>query len=230
MSYIDIDNISKIYPINNQDFYAIDHLSVTLSTSQNTVLIGKSGSGKSTLLNMINGLIPASEGVITFSEEVKSATVFQEARLLPWLTLKQNATFWNPTADPKELFKEFELVGFENIYPHEASGGMADKVALIRALLFEANFLLMDEPFSALDYFTRMSMQEKLLTLSKKNNTGLFFITHNIDEAVFLGDRILVLNHGQIIDEFINPTHWEERSHHNTPLRDEIIDTFKNIN
>ncbi len=227
---IHLSNISKIYTIDHQDFYAIDHLSLSLSTKQNTVIIGKSGSGKSTLLTLINGLTPVSKGEISFSEKVKSATVFQEPRLLPWLTLKQNAIFWNPNANPDDLFKEFELTGFENIYPHEASGGMAYKVALIRAFLFDANFLLMDEPFSSLDYFTRISMQEKLLQISKTNNIGLFFITHNIEEAVFLGDRILVLHHGKLIKEFTNTTHWDERSHKNTPLRDEILDTFKNIN
>ena len=211
MNHIKLSNISKIYSINDQPFYAVNDISLQINTTQNTIIIGKSGCGKSTLLNMINGLTSISEGEILFPENFKTATVFQESRLLPWLTVEQNATFWAPHADPSFLLKELELFDFKKLYPHEISGGMAQKTALIRALLYEADFLLLDEPFASLDYFTRLYMQNKLLTLTSKQKLGMIFITHNVDKAVLLGDTIIILEKGAIKTILVNKLPLSER-------------------
>ncbi|MGL5956839.1 MAG: ABC transporter ATP-binding protein [Brevinema sp.] len=222
---IKLHNISKIYSINQQDFYAIKQLSLSVSLTEHLVIIGKSGSGKSTLINLINGLSPVSIGTISFpSIPFKTATVFQEARLLPWLNIEQNSLFWNPQADPLPLLQEFELLPFKNLYPYEISGGMASKTALIRALLYYADFLLLDEPFASLDYFTRLYMQEKIMKISK----GMIFVTHNIEEAIVLGDRIFILEKGIIKSEFINNIPRNKRSHKNicNQLRTNVLDAL----
>ena len=211
MNHIKLTNISKIYSINDQPFYAVNNISLQINTTQNTIIIGKSGCGKSTLLNMINGLTSISEGEILFPKNFKTATVFQESRLLPWLTIEQNATFWAPHTDPTSLLKELELFDFKKLYPHEISGGMAQKTALIRALLYEADFLLLDEPFASLDYFTRLYMQKKLIDLTSKQKLGMIFITHNVDKAVLLGDTIIILEKGAIKTILVNKLPLTER-------------------
>ncbi len=211
MDFIKIQNLSKIYTIDKNPFYALNNINLEIPTNKITVIIGKSGSGKTTLLNIINGLTPKNGGSITIPPSLKIATVFQEARLLPWLTIAQNACFWVPTEDPRPLLQDFGLLPFQSLYPHEISGGMAQRVALIRALLYKTSFILMDEPFSSLDYFMRLEMQEKILSLHKTKSLGIIFITHNVDEAIALGDEIIILEEGLLKEKILNPLSHKER-------------------
>lgn len=232
MNFINIENVSKIYSVNDKEFFALNNLSLEIPSNQNTVIIGKSGSGKTTLLNIINGLTPLSKGKLTIPPHIKISTVFQEHRLLPWLTVEKNSTFWNPLADPTTLLKELDLFPFKDLYPHEISGGMAQKTALIRALLYDTNFLLLDEPFASLDYFMRIQLQEKLLQLTNKLSIGMIFITHNVDKAILLGDNIIILDQGKLKTFISNHVPHSERS--NTPysisLKTKIFEIINNTN
>lgn len=228
MNYIKIDHLTKKYVHDHRELFALKDLSLDIPIDKNTVIIGKSGSGKSTLINIINGLISPTEGTMTLPSFLKTATMFQEARLLPWLTVKQNTLFWNPLANPETLLRELELTAFQDLYPYELSGGMAQKTALIRALLYEANFLLFDEPFSSLDYFTRIQLQQKLLHITSSRNLGMVFVTHNVDKAILLGDIIIILDKGHLKEIFLNDAPREERedSPYSITLKKKIFQTI----
>ena len=170
-------------------------------------IVGASGCGKSTLLRAIAGLDPDYEGSITIKEkEVKKpkkerGIVFQEHRLFPWLTVEQNVGYALNNVDKEEkkrLVKEhIELVGlsgFEKVYPKKLSGGMSQRAGIARALVNDPEILLLDEPFGALDTFTKISMQKEMKKIQKKSGTTMILVTHDIDEAVFLGDYIIVLS------------------------------------
>jgi NitT/TauT family transport system ATP-binding protein len=172
-------------------------------------VIGPSGCGKSTLVRILAGLETPSEGeLLVYGKPVAGpgpdrGMVFQSYTLFPWLTVKQNVMFGQRVAGRSALFAEsearewIELVGltkFENSYPHQLSGGMKQRVAIARALANQPRVLFMDEPFGALDAQTRSNMQAYLLEIWKNVDITIVFITHDLDEAVFLSDRILVLD------------------------------------
>ena len=172
------------------------------------VIVGPSGCGKSTLLRILQGLEQASDGTITASEgtnagRVKTGFVFQQDNLYPWRTVLQNVSFGLelarvPAAATKErslaMIDLVGLKGFENSYPSELSGGMRQRVNLARAFAIDPPILLMDEPFAALDALTRESMQQELLRIVSQSGKTVVFITHQIDEAVFLADRVAVMS------------------------------------
>lgn len=169
-----------------------------------TILLGPSGCGKSTLLRLLAGLLPLSSGSLRASDSI--AMVFQEPRLLPWRTVAENILLpWELRShtsrerpDVAALLRRVQLEKSEALYPHQLSGGMKQRVAIARALSLAPEWLLLDEPFSALDEATREDLQELLLTL--RGQTSLIFVTHSLAEAVYLGDRLLMLNpHGQLI-------------------------------
>lgn len=189
------------------EFTALDNISLSVQAGQLVSLVGPSGCGKSTLLRMIAGLeIPDSGELRVGSEKITQPSasrglVFQDPSLFPWLTIRKNIQA-GPTArgvrsDAKQEVGEFlRLVGLENFadaFPHHLSGGMAQRAALARALINHPQILLLDEPLGALDAFTRMRMQDEVLRLWQARGTTMVFVTHDIDEAIYMSDTIIIM-------------------------------------
>ena len=187
---------------------AVDDVSFVIQPGEFVSIVGPSGCGKTTLLNIAGGLLTPTAGTFVVRGEPvhgpgkDRAMVFQDASLLPWRTVLGNVIYGvecqgrdTKAAAPKahELIDLVGLKGFERYYPHELSGGMRQRVNLARALLTEPEVLLMDEPFAALDAQTREAMQAELLRVWSETRKTVLFITHQIDEAVFLSDRVLVM-------------------------------------
>jgi NitT/TauT family transport system ATP-binding protein len=185
---------------------ALDKVSFTIAEHEFVSIVGPSGCGKTTLLKIAAGLIKPNTGHITFTDTQRTpstAMVFQDQGLLPWLTVMDNIGFGLEMKKvPKdvrrkqvlEFMRRVKLDGFENYYVHELSGGMCQRVALARAFLSNPDILLMDEPFGSLDAQTRIILQEELLNIWKEEQKTVIFVTHDIDEAVLLSDRIIVLS------------------------------------
>lgn len=216
-------NVSKSYPLQDDIQHIFLDLTMDLSLDGITVLLGKSGCGKTTLLRLIAGLEELDRGDISFLNDgvgmkPKIGMVFQESRLFPWMTVAENIFVSRETFTPEEAIPYLELVGLDardlHSKPDALSGGMAHRVAIARALAFEPDLLLMDEPFAALDYFTRMSLQQKILEIQQKTGTAIIFVTHHVDEALILADRILVLDKGkapiQLDINVAQPRHLED--------------------
>lgn len=207
MAKIEVCNLQKGYQLNNGRFEVLKDLSFTAATDEITVLLGKSGCGKTTLLRLICGLEQADGGSIVLPEGLKVGVMFQEARLMPWLTCAENIALGLPKDYDRDkledLLRAVGLTEFAEAYPKQLSGGMQQRVALARTLATESQLILMDEPFAALDYFTRLQMQQEVLRIKRLTGTGAVFVTHNIDEALALGDKILVVQDGKIAREII---------------------------
>lgn len=197
-----LKNINKSFVLNDKKVSVFEDFSMEFDPGIINVIIGKSGCGKTTLLRMIAGLEKPDSGEIYIPEELKVGMVFQEDRLMPWLSCEKNVTLGMKGVDKNSVYSVLETVGlkgFEKAYPSQLSGGMRQRVSLARALIRDSNFLLMDEPFSALDAFTRKEMQEELLRVRKKMNAGIIFVTHDMNEAMLLGDRIITLGREKIL-------------------------------
>ena len=188
---------------------AIDHVNIEVKDGEFVMIVGPSGCGKTTLINILGGLNTATSGEVLLDGKpvqgpgADRGMVFQGYSLFPWLSVQKNVEFGlkmkkMPKAQRAEQAKKFidlvGLTGFENALPKQLSGGMKQRVAIARTLANEPEILLMDEPFGALDAQTRVVMQELLADISKKTKTTILFITHDIDEAVLLGDRIYVMS------------------------------------
>lgn len=183
--------------------YVFNNLNLDIESDKITVILGKSGCGKTTLLRLISNLEKYDSGSIN-TNNLKFSYVFQEPRLFPWLTVFENiqAITNLPSDEIYRMIRMVDLEKFSNSYPDELSGGMKSRVSLARAFAYKPNFLLMDEPFSNLDDFTRVKMQEELLKLYNKENVGILFVTHNIDEALTIADKIIVLKEGKIYSSY----------------------------
>lgn len=181
-------------------------LNLEIENSEITVILGKSGCGKTTLMKILSGLDKNITGNVSFFDEnnlktqVTCGFVFQESRLFPWLTVAENITIHGKISKLNHYLKMIDLEEYRNSYPNELSGGMAQRVALARALSYEPDTLFMDEPFSALDYFTRRQLQNELLKIYIQTKIGIIFVTHNLDEALALAHRILVIRKGKIFE------------------------------
>jgi ABC-type nitrate/sulfonate/bicarbonate transport system ATPase subunit len=165
-----------------------------------TVVLGPSGCGKTTLLRLIAGMEQPDAGAVRVRGTGRTGMVFQEPRLMPWLTAAQNVAFGQRRGrcDSARLLALTGLAGFEDALPHQLSGGMQHRVALARALANGPSLVLMDEPFAALDHRTREDMQDLLLDVRRATGMNVLFVTHSLDEALYLGDRVVVLNGGRI--------------------------------
>lgn len=206
---LSVDNLTKRFETPRGTITALDNVSFQVHKREFLSVIGPSGCGKSTLVRILAGLeSPTSGGIRVYDQPVSGAgpdrgMVFQGYTLFPWLTVKQNVMFGPKIAGASSSRAEaearqwIELVGlsrFENSYPHQLSGGMKQRVAIARALANQPRVLFMDEPFGALDAQTRCQMQTYLLEIWKNVDITIVFITHDLDESVFLSDRILVLD------------------------------------
>ncbi|MEX2147517.1 MAG: ABC transporter ATP-binding protein [Candidatus Rokuibacteriota bacterium] len=199
-----IDRVSKRYG----DLHALEDIEVTVESEQFVAVLGPSGCGKSTLLNMIAGLLSPTAGAIYLEGALRqgrtsTAMVFQEFALFPWRTVQANVEFGLEEAGldaaeravrARRYIDLTGLTGFEARYPHQLSGGMRQRVGIARALAVDPAVLLMDEPFSALDAQTRQLMQEELLAIWERTRQTIVYVTHNISEAVYMADRVVVLS------------------------------------
>lgn len=202
---LEISQLNKRFGRNKNVVHALKDIDLTIQEGEFVTIIGPSGCGKSTLLRIVAGLDGDYSGKATLAgQEIKrpgvdKGFIFQEHRLFPWLTVEKNIASDLSLKDKEirekvdELIALVKLTGFEKAYPRELSGGMAQRVAIARALLRNPKILLLDEPFGALDAFTRAHMQEVLLDIWRENKTTMIFVTHDIDEAVFLANRVVIL-------------------------------------
>jgi sulfonate transport system ATP-binding protein len=180
------------------DDLILQSIELRLAERETVALLGPSGCGKSTLLRIAAGLDRDFRGAVKRAGEGDGvAFVFQEPRLMPWLTVAQNVGFADgERADGawiSQLLAEVGLAGFEHSLPKQLSGGMAQRVAIARGLYSRPRILLLDEPFSAVDAFTRMKLQDLLLELARQHQISLLLVTHDIDESLYLGDRVLIM-------------------------------------
>lgn len=207
-----VSNLQKVFPATNRkgkELVALKDINLEVKESEFVVMVGPSGCGKSTLINIIGGLEEATEGEVTIDGKhvtepgADRGMVFQGYSLFPWLTVQKNVEFGLKMkkvakAERENTAKEFlqlvGLSGFENALPRQLSGGMKQRVAIARTLANHPEILLMDEPFGALDAQTRVVMQELLAKVSRETGNTILFITHDIDEAILLADRIYVMS------------------------------------
>ncbi|MCC7553411.1 MAG: ABC transporter ATP-binding protein [Methanobacteriaceae archaeon] len=206
---IKIKNINKSYSAHEKEVKVLENINFDINDGELICLLGPSGCGKTTLLRLIAGLEKANSGEIYVNDELVSKPskdrgfIFQQYSLFPWLNVLDNVMFGlNLTNESKEenlksAKRYLERVGLsdvENNYPHELSGGMKQRVAIIRSLLNHTPVLLMDEPFSALDMQNRHKLQEQLIGVWKRFENTIVFVTHDVDEAVYLGDKIVIMD------------------------------------
>lgn len=212
---IRLQGVSKIYPLAGGEVRALEDLSLFLPRGSFTVVLGRSGSGKTTLLRLLAGLEEPTKGRISLprnegGEGKKPAVglVFQEPRLMPWLTVEENVAFSlkgrlgkeEATARVEAMLALLGLEDFRSAYPDQISGGMAQRVALGRTLAFDPAVVLMDEPLGALDYFTRRRLQGEIAELHRRTGKTFLLVTHDVEEALALGDSIVILEAGRVED------------------------------
>ena len=198
-------DISKNFAKNTtREVAALDKVNLEIKEHEFVSIVGPSGCGKTTLLKIVAGLVKPSTGQIIYPDKQQPSTalVFQDQGLLPWMTVFENIGLGLELkrvpinlrqSQVIDFMKRIRLDGFEGYYPHELSGGMRQRVALARAFLTNPDILLMDEPFAALDAQTRIILQEELLSIWRAEQNTVLFVTHDIDEAILLGDRVIVL-------------------------------------
>ena len=203
-----LDHVKKNFEIDGGELNVLEDISLAARSGEFISIVGASGCGKSTLIRILAGLETATSGSVLVDEKpvtrpsVKVGIVFQEARLFPWQTVEKNIAFGIHDSISREEKKEktaqmirlIGLEGFEKAIPKQLSGGMQQRVNIARALINQPDILLLDEPFGALDAFTRINMQSEILKIWEQQRTTMVLITHDIDEAIFLGDRVVILS------------------------------------
>ena len=234
---IEIRALSKSFQVEGREVVVLRELELTVPAREITVLLGRSGCGKTTLLRLVGGLERPDSGTIRIPRDARTAFVFQEARLMPWLTVEKNIAFGRKRRDIRpekirELIALTGLEGFADALPGQLSGGMQQRTALARALAMEPDFVLMDEPFAALDHFTREKMQQFLLELHENRRCGVLFVTHSIDEALAIADRIVILQDHQVKKGYPIGSAWRASAsaEDRRRLRQEILSSIENQN
>ena len=244
MAGVNIRGLSKTYYIKGAPILALADVDLDVADGSFVTIVGKSGCGKSTLLRLICGLEPMTTGKIEFMSEGKSGNcvrarvnmVFQEPRLMPWLTVEQNVAValiqeTNIQQSKTTVNKFLDMMGlmkFKDAYPSQISSGMAQRVALGRMLCYNPDLILMDEPFGALDTFMRRNLQKLLMDIFKEQKKTILFVTHDVDEAVFLGQKVVIIEGGRIHRQVpVNlPYPRDLTSHAFFQLREDIIGTI----
>jgi ABC-type nitrate/sulfonate/bicarbonate transport system ATPase subunit len=208
VSQISFDRVKRIFTRGDERFLALDDVSFQVREKEFVAIVGPSGCGKTTLMRMAAGLEFPSHGTVKVGNQTVSgpgperAVVFQQFALFPWKTVADNIGFGLKCKGLGRRVREttvagyielMGLKGYERAYPHQLSGGMQQRVAIARSYALDPEVLLMDEPFGALDAQTRVVMQEELIKLSRMNPRTVLFITHSVEEAVYLSDRVVVL-------------------------------------
>lgn len=240
MPTIEFRNITKSYDNQENDgTTALENINLKVKDGEFVCVLGPSGCGKSTLLEIAAGLLPHSEGEILLDGKLQSGTsrdigvVFQDSSLFPWRSVRKNIEFGLELAgvDKNERAEKVQkaidmvgLKGFENKYPHQLSGGMRQRAGIARTLVNEPACILMDEPFSAVDHLTRLTLQEEIVRIWKQEKKTILFITHDVSEAVYLSNRVVLLTPrpGRIQQIFDIPTDWPRNR--NNPELLEIVE------
>lgn len=202
-----IEGLNKSYKVNGGNVVALQGIDLAIKEGEFVSIVGSSGCGKSTLLRIIAGLENGYSGKVKIAGRritgpgLDRGMVFQEHRLIPWLTVAQNVAFGlngleNGQRDTvvREHLELVGLAGFAGALPHQLSGGMAQRVAIARSLVNNPQLLLLDEPFGSLDALTRIQMQQEILRIWEVERTTMVLVTHDIDEAIFLGDRVVIMS------------------------------------
>ncbi len=215
MTVLKLDNVTKVFSNGPNDLQTVlSNISFEANKGEFLCIVGPSGCGKSTILRLIAGLIPVTKGKILLNgkevhePDTNRGMVFQSPTLFPWLTVRENIEYSlriKKKKNPQEVNRLISLIGLEkasNMYPHQLSGGMAQRVSLARTMINSPEVFMLDEPLGALDAFTRMSMQDELLKLWRDKNNLMIMVTHDIDEAIYMGTRVLIMkpNPGEIKD------------------------------
>jgi sulfonate transport system ATP-binding protein len=205
---IDVEHLNKAFTIDGRQVEVLKDINLHSKDGQFICIVGASGCGKSTLLRIIAGLETATTGKVSLEgKEITGPSsgcgmIFQESRLFPWLTVEKNVAFGLPRSVKKKERKELArsyidlvgLSGFEKALPRQLSGGMQQRASIARSLVTDPKVLLLDEPFGALDAMTRIGMQNEILRIWKAKKTTMILVTHDIDEAIFLGDQVIVIS------------------------------------
>lgn len=233
MAILSIQHLSKSYydRYNGENVLAIKDVSFEIEEGDFVSILGPSGCGKTTILNIIAGFMKPTDGAVLLKDQPirnpgpDRGVVFQSFALFPWKTVMGNITFGPkmrgvPPGERLEIARHYinmvGLAGFEEKYPHELSGGMRQRVGVARVLANRPEVMLMDEPFASVDAQTRMKLQEDLTRIWEQSKTTIFFVTHDVEEAVFLSNRVVVLSSGPgtvreiVTVEIARPRHWKD--------------------
>ncbi len=205
--YVVLEHVTRRFQNNSGELVALSDINLTVRQGEFISIVGGSGCGKSTLLRAISGIDPGYEGrILVKGEEIRKPSksrgiIFQEHRLFPWLTAEGNVKYalnGISRSEKRNIARQYlslvGLSGFEKSYPKQLSGGMLQRASIARSLANNPEFLLLDEPFGALDAFTKMQMQSEIDSIKRKYNSTMILVTHDIEEAVFLADRVIVLS------------------------------------
>lgn len=216
---LEIKNVGKVFQQPQGSLEVLKNIDFTVEAGEFVSIVGTSGCGKSTLIRIIAGLETATSGEVWIGGKkvekpsVETGLIFQESRLFPWLSVEDNVGFGiYKNLEKKKRREEIQkyidmvdLTGFEKALPKQLSGGMQQRASIARTLINEPSILLLDEPFGALDAFTRINMQNEIMDIWRKERTTMLLITHDIDEAIFLSDKIVILsNRSGVIQNIIN--------------------------
>jgi ABC-type nitrate/sulfonate/bicarbonate transport system ATPase subunit len=241
---LEIIELNKQFIIEQKPLPVLENINLSVKSGEFVSIIGSSGCGKTTLLRIILGLDTDYSGRVLLNGEqirgtgLERGVVFQEHRLLPWLTVEDNVAFGLhklPAAERAPLIKQHlalvGLTGFEKAFPYQLSGGMAQRVAIARALVNRPELLLLDEPLGALDALTRIYMQEELEKIWRKEKISMLMITHDVEEAVYLGDRVVIMSSRPGIIKKIIPVELPRPRDRGSPdfarLKEALLEEFQ---